>query len=258
MISIVAPVLNEVEQIKPFLRHLRARAPMAEIVVVDGGSTDGTFQMAEGLCDHLLKSTRSRPNQLNAGARQTGGEALWFVHTDCEISSQAVTFITDSLRDGFVGGCFRIEIPDRRLVFRIHDGWAHWIGKMLRVRCGDHGIFCTRKAFEAVGGFRDVPIMEDVDFVRALHRIGNFAWLQDRMVVSARRHNQVGPYWYTFVCCAIVALYCVGAKNSFLAKLYQWLVPSRGKYSTQKPLSPVERDLFKEHREIDIGPNKRF
>ena len=84
-ISIIVPVFNEAPSIAPFLRHLRERAPKAEIIVADGGSSDGTERLASGLCDQLVESDRGRARQLNAGARAASGDLLWFVHVDAEV-----------------------------------------------------------------------------------------------------------------------------------------------------------------------------
>jgi len=124
------------------------------------------------------------------------------------------------------------------------------------VRCGDHGLFCTREAFDDVGGYGDVPLMEDVDFVRALHGLGRFVWLSDRLLLSARRHKQVGPYWYTFVCSAVVGLYCLGVGNGPLARLYGRMVPERFSESGDSALGPVEPALFSGFRENVEAPNK--
>ncbi|MFO1446911.1 MAG: TIGR04283 family arsenosugar biosynthesis glycosyltransferase [Opitutaceae bacterium] len=256
MISIIVPVLNEAPQIRPFLRHLRARAPAAEIIVVDGGSSDATVSLATGYCDALLTRQSGRASQMNAGARIASGQVLWFVHVDCETPSQAANAITRVVADqGFVGGCFRVCIPDSKPIYRVHDSWAHWIGKVLRVRCGDHGIFCTRSAFDRVGGYRDVPLMEDVEFVRALHRLGRFEWLPERLLLSKRRHEQVGPYRYTFVCSAIVGLYCAGVGSELLAKIYARMVRDRSREA--RILQPVETSLFSKYRDEVQGPNNQ-
>ena len=251
MISIIVPVKNEAPNIRPFLRHLRCRAPAAELIVIDGGSHDATQELASDLCDVLISSAAGRGIQMNAGVQASSGDVLWFLHADCEAPPDAVTSILTALDTGSVGGCFRVLLPDPRPIFRIHDSWAHWIGKALRVRCGDHGIFCTRKSFHAIGGYNNVLLMEDVDLVRGLHTQGAFAWLSQRLILSTRRHDQVGPYWYTFVCASIVALYCMRLPNDLLAQLYSSMVADRSGGKRTKRLEPVEAALFAAFRDSD-------
>jgi rSAM/selenodomain-associated transferase 2 len=257
-LSIIVPVYNEAAQVRPFLRHLRSLAPGAEIVVVDGESRDGTFELAVGYCDVLLRIVPGRPAQLNAGVRASCGEFLWFLHVDCEIPREGLMAVWRTLeRSSCVGGCFRVRLLDRRWIFRVHDGLAHWIGVILRVRCGDHGIFCTRQVFDKIGGYREVPLMEDVEFVRALHREGPFNWLSLRITLSTRRHNQVGPYWYTFVCSAVVGLYCLGVSCEDLASLYRYLVSPRERASKRRHLPAVENELFSDFRTSSEPPHSK-
>lgn len=244
-ITIIVPVLNEAENIRPFLAHTRSRAPDAQLIVVDGGSTDGTPDRARGLCDVLTASPRGRPFQMNSGARMATGDILWFLHADCEIPRSGCASIIGAMSDSnTVGGCFRVRILHEEWVFRVHDELAHHIGRILQVRCGDHGIFIRRQAFQEIGGYRDVPIMEDVELFRAMRRHGRIAWLKERLTLSSRRHLQVGVYRYTFVCAVIIALYCVRLSHRSLSVLYSWLVPGRANDGGL----PVENTLFGEFR----------
>ena len=253
-VSVIVPVLNEAPSIRPFLRHLRGRAPGAEVIVVDGGSDDGTPARAAGLCDRLLEGPRGRAAQMNLGARHAGGDALWFLHADCEVPPDGLAALAGALDDaGVAGGCFRVRLPRREWIYRVHDGLAHPVGRWLRIRCGDHGIFARRAAFDAAGGYPLVPLMEDVELFRALHAHGRLAWLDTRLRISARRHEQVGVYRYTVVCALIVALYCAGARPPALARLYARLVPPRE--GRRGGLPPVEDALFPGFREPEpAGP----
>jgi len=170
--SIIVPVFNEAPLMRPFLQHLRERAPEAEIIVADGGSTDGTDRFANGLCDRLVESERGRAMQMNAGARVAHGDIFWFVHVDAEVPPGSLDEIRSIMNNPKVaGGFFRIRLP-RGWVYRITDSFAHYAGLLLRMRCGDHGIFCRRTAFVDIGGFAEVPLMEDVEFFRRLRGSG--------------------------------------------------------------------------------------
>ncbi len=165
--SIIVPVFNEAPLIRRFLAHLRERAPGAEIIVADGGSTDGTADLAAGFCDQLVESQRSRAAQMNAGTHAARGEILWFLHADVEVPVQCLDEIARIMHNSnVIGGYFRIRLP-RRLVYRLTDSFAHYAGMLLRIRCGDHGIFCRRTAFISIGGF---PRTGPIDIRLWIHR----------------------------------------------------------------------------------------
>jgi rSAM/selenodomain-associated transferase 2 len=230
--SIIVPVFNEAPLIRRFLTHLRERAPGAEIIVADGGSTDGTTDLATGLCDQLVESARGRAAQMNAGAHAAHGDILWFVHADAELPLQCLDEIARIMEDSHVvGGYFRIHLP-RALVYRLTDSFAHYAGMLLRMRCGDHGIFCRRTAFSKIGGFPTVPLMEDVEFFRQLHRCGRVVHSEKRIVVSPRRYEAIGPARLTFAYGFVATLYIFGVPPSMLASVYKRMCCSAHKTGT--------------------------
>src|SRR5213593_4591072 len=219
--SIIVPGFNEAPLIRPFLQHLRERASGAEGIVADGGSTDGTAELAADLCDRLVQSQLSRARQMNSGADAAHGEILWFVHADAELPSECLDEIARMMHDSnVVGGYFRIRLP-RGLVYRLTDGFAHYAGLLLRMRCGDHGMFCRRTAFVDAGGFPDVALMEDVEFFRRLRRCGRVVCSDKRILVSPRRYEAIGPARLTFAYGFIAALYVCSVPLSVLARIYK-------------------------------------
>ena len=165
VISIIIPTLNEASTIEQFLKSLRERAGDVEIIVVDGGSSDDTFDLARDRCDQCLRSARGRALQMNTGAAAASGDIFWFLHADTEVPADCVQKIYDVLRDPEVaGGFFRIRIPSRRFVYRLTDSFAHYAGLLLQMRFGDHGFFCRRAVFREIGGFPQLPLMEDAEF----------------------------------------------------------------------------------------------
>lgn len=222
-VSIIVPVFNEAQLIQPFLARLRERAPGAEIIVVDGASTDGTAQLATGFCDRVVATReRSRATQMNAGARVASGDVFWFLHADAEVPSECLDEIARIMRDQTVsGGYFRIRLPPP-VVYRLTDGLAHYAGLLLRMRCGDHGIFCRRTVFIDAGGFREVPLLEDVEFFRGLRRSGRVVHSKKRIAASPRRYEAVGPLRLTLAYGLIATLYLFGLSPSALSRIYQW------------------------------------
>ena len=219
--SIIVPALNEELLIRPFLQHLRERAPGAEIIVADGGSSDGTVDLATGFCDHLVRSESNRAIQMNTGACAARGDVLWFVHVDAELPLRCLDEIGRIMDDpNVVGGYFRIRLPGG-LVYRFTDSFAHYAGILLRMRCGDHGIFCRRTAFLDIGGFPKVPLMEDVEFFRRLHRRGRVTYSDKRILISPRRYEAIGRTRLTLAYGFIAMLYIFGVPASILASIYK-------------------------------------
>ena len=220
-LSIIVPVLNEARLLRPFIAHLRERAPEAEVMVADGGSSDGTADLATSFCDQLVVSKRNRAVQMNAGARAAHGDILWFVHVDAEVPWGCLEEIERIMDDPNVaGGFFRIRLP-QAFIYRLTDNFAHYAGLLLRMRCGDHGIFCRRTAFLDIGGFPEVPLMEDVEFFRQLRRHGRMVYSGKRIMASPRRYETIGRVRLTLAYGFIAMLYIFGIPLSKLASIYQ-------------------------------------
>jgi rSAM/selenodomain-associated transferase 2 len=221
-VSIIVPVLNEAPLISRFLTHLRQRAPEAEIIVADGGSSDGTAELATGFCNQVVTTERNRAAQMNLGARAATGNVLWFVHADVEVPRECLPEIARLLDDRtVVGGFFRIRLPHSQPIYRLTDSFAHYAGLFLKMRCGDHGIFCRREVFMDAGGFPEVLLMEDIEFFRQLRRCGRVLHSDKRIVVSPRRYEAVGRARLTFAYGFIATLYVCGVPLPMLARIYQ-------------------------------------
>jgi rSAM/selenodomain-associated transferase 2 len=222
-VTIIIPVFNEAPLIRPFLSNLRERTRGAEIIVVDGASTDGTDRLAQGFCDQVIRSgERSRAKQMNVGADAAGGDILWFLHADAEVPLESLNEIGRIMRDPKVcGGFFRIRLPRAPAVYRLTDSFAHYAGLLFRMRCGDHGMFCRRTAFVDAGGFPDVPLMEDVEFFRRLRCCGRIVHSKKRIRASPRRYETVGAIRLTVAYGSIATLYLFGVSLSALAQIYR-------------------------------------
>jgi len=221
-ISIIVPTYNEAALIQAFLLQLRDHAPDAEVIVVDGGSSDGTREQARELSARVIVAKRGRGGQMNAGAVVASGRTLWFLHADCEVPPGCLGAIANALHDPkTVGGFFRIRLPSDRLIYRLTDSFAHYAGKILRIRCSDHGFFVRREIFEKLGGFPDLPLMEDAEFFCKLRRLGHIAIIPSRLIISPRRYEKIGAWRLTLTYGLIALLYLLRVPISVLAAIYR-------------------------------------
>jgi len=221
-LTVVVPVLNEALLVADFLSHLRQVVPDAEIIVVDGGSDDATARIAETGADLILSAPQGRALQMNAGARVARGEIIWFLHADLRLPSDARELIKAALLDSqCVGGCFRLRFPGRELIYRISDSLGNRGVEVFRFALGDHGIFCRRASFLEAGGYPEVPILEDAEIYRRLHRCGRMVQLRPEIVCSPRSYERYGPYRTTAVYFLILALYVAGVPIKRLDRIYR-------------------------------------
>jgi rSAM/selenodomain-associated transferase 2 len=219
-VSIIVPVLNEAAIVREFLEHLRRAAPDVEIIVVDGGSKDGTIDLCRGVADHVIEHAQGRGRQMNTGARYAGGEILWFLHADSRITANALAAIETTLRDArFVGGCFGLQLVPSRWIYRVRNAIANRCVDLFGVALGDRGLFCRRETFFALDGYPDQPLLEDADFYRKLHRVGRVRRLPIKIQSSARRYETLGPIRTVFFYLFIMTLYVVGTPIQTLHKL---------------------------------------
>lgn len=222
-LSIVVPVLNEGRIIEGFLKQLATVADGCEVMVVDGGSLDNTRPIAERYFP-VIEAPTGRARQMNAGARLASGDVLWFLHADSTLPESAADEIRVAFEDpDIVGGCFRLRLPARGLAYRICDDLGNLAGGLLKVTCGDHGIFVRRRAFEAVGGYPDVPLMEDLALCRKLRRAGKFVQLRSYVVAEPRKWIRNGPYVTTGMYLLLIVLYFSGFPMPVLTRLYKRL-----------------------------------
>jgi len=222
-ISIIVPVLNEAAIIRGFLQHLRTTAPDAEIIVVDGGSNDGTVELCRGLADHIVESARGRARQMNAGAQVAHGTILWFLHADSYIPASSLAAIEAALDDPqVVGGCFRLQIVPARWIYRVRDATGDVCVNLFRIALGDRGLFCRREHFFAISGYPDQPSLEDADFYCKLRAVGRVRQVPIRIQTSARRYEALGPTRTILFYLLIMTLYLARTKMSVLEKLVRW------------------------------------
>ncbi len=194
-LAIVIPALNEAANLSRLLPDLARGCPGADIVVVDGGSGDDTAAVvARRPGPRLLESARGRAVQMNHGARATGGDTLLFLHADTRLPAGAAPAIEQALAEpGVVGGRFDVRFDNERPLFRVIAWLMNTRSRASGICTGDQAIFVRRADFEAVGGYPDIPLMEDVELSRRLKRRGNLRALRLRVTTSARKWEREGP-----------------------------------------------------------------
>src|ERR1051326_2950204 len=210
-LSIIVPVVNEERLLGDFLRHLQRLGAGVEIIVVDGGSFDGSVATAQASADRVMLAPRGRAVQMNAGAEVSRGEVLWFLHADSTVPPNSAAQIRAALSDPRnAGGCFRLRYPRREWIYRVSDSLGNLGVKVFGFALGDHGIFCRRSAFVRVGGYPLVPILEDGELYLRLWAVGGMKQLHDEIVSDPRTFERLGRYRTTAVYFLLLFLYVAG------------------------------------------------
>lgn len=219
-ISLIIPARNEAANLASLLPHLAA-AGFAEIIVVDNGSTDHTSEAVAAIPGvRLIESPPGRGPALNAGARASSGEILFFLHADSRLPVDASEAIRAAMADAEVmAGCFRLAFDSGGTALAL-SAWMTRFDTFLTT-FGDQGYFMRREVFERLGGFAPWPILEDVDMRQRLRRVGTFRKLASVITTSARRFARHGPLRQQWRNCLILALYALGVSPHRLARLYR-------------------------------------
>ncbi len=202
-LAVVVPVFNEDTAIESMLARLAAlRARGAQVIVVDGASTDATAALARPHVDRVLQSPRGRAQQMNAGARaaiDSGSDVLLFVHADSELPDSADRLIEAALRTtGRAWGRFDVRIDGEAPMLRVVSAMMNWRSRLTGICTGDQAIFVTRSAFERLAGFAPIALMEDIEFSKRAKALSWPAAISARVVTSGRRWQRYG-IWRTIV-----------------------------------------------------------
>ena len=219
-ISVIVPVLNEAQLIAAALSGLQSlRARGHEIVVVDGGSTDGTFALSQSRADRVISAPRGRAIQMNAGAREATGEVLLFLHADTRLPQAADELVVDALAR-HEWGRFDVTIDSAHPLLAVVAFMMNLRSRITGIATGDQAMFVTRAAFEKAGGFPAIGLMEDVALSSALKRRGDPACLKAKAIASGRRWEQRGVITTIVLMWRLRLLYFLGTDPARLAQIY--------------------------------------
>jgi len=220
-LAIVIPALDEAANLAALLPDLARGCPGAEIVGVDGGSRDDTAAvLARRPGSRLLAAARGRALQMNLGARATTGDTILFLHADTRLPDGAAPAIETALAvPGVVGGRFDVRFDTDRPIFRMIAWFMNTRSRASGICTGDQAIFVRRADFEAVGGYPEIPLMEDIELCRRLKRRGRLRALRLRVTTSARKWEREGPLRTIGLMWALRLLHFFGVAP---ARLHRW------------------------------------
>ena len=219
MLSVIVPVLDEAACIEATLAPLRARG--CEVIVVDGGSRDATKALAAPWADRVIDSPRGRAAQMNAGARAARGDTLLFLHADTLLPGNA----SDAIRAGLgrsrrAWGRFDVDISGAGPLLKLVAIMMNARSRLTGIATGDQAMFMRRDAFDAVGGFPEIPLMEDIALSKALKRRSAPLCLRERVVTSGRRWERRGTLRTILLMWRLRLAYALGADPRRLARRY--------------------------------------
>ncbi|MGD9230170.1 MAG: TIGR04283 family arsenosugar biosynthesis glycosyltransferase [Desulfobacterales bacterium] len=219
-ISIIIPAINEAHNISKTIESI-GPGDKKEVIVIDGGSNDDTVSIAKSLGARVFTSTPPRARQMNRGAAQAAGDVLVFLHADTRLPEKFEDFIINSFKQPkMVAGAFELRINSPTPGLRLIERLANWRSRLLRMPYGDQAIFLSSKLFHCLGGFPDIPIMEDVELIRRLQKQGEIITLPIPVSTSPRRWQNVGILKTTLINQLVIAAYVMGIAPEVISRWY--------------------------------------
>ncbi|NDJ17214.1 TIGR04283 family arsenosugar biosynthesis glycosyltransferase [Myxacorys almedinensis] len=220
-ISIVIPVLNEAHHLSKTLATL-TEATGVDLIVVDGGSQDDTIAVAQSAHAKVISAPAGRAAQMNAGAAIATGEILLFLHADTQLPLSFETLIRGTLaQPRTIAGAFDLTIDAPGFGVRLVEWGVHLRSRYLQLPYGDQAIFLPKPVFHAVGGFPDLPIMEDFELVQRLHQHGKIAIVPAPVITSGRRWQRLGVLRTTLVNQLVIGAYVLGISPDLIRRWYR-------------------------------------
>lgn len=221
-ISIIIPVLNEANKIQSILTRVLEAGNSLEVIVVDGGSQDETVAIVQSLGVKVLSTTAGRAQQMNAGAAIATGNILLFLHADTYLPTGFETLIQQALqKSGTVAGAFRLRIDSQLWGLRLIEKMVNWRSQFFSMPYGDQAIFVKSTLFREIGGFPQLPIMEDFELMQRLHRLGKVTIVPAAVLTSGRRWQKLGVVKTTLINQLIIIGYFCGISPTTLVNWYR-------------------------------------
>ncbi|MFO7528126.1 MAG: TIGR04283 family arsenosugar biosynthesis glycosyltransferase [Marinobacter sp.] len=221
-LSVIVPVWKEAGTIVDTLQALQPlRGSGLEVIVVDAGSPDRTAELARPWCDRVVVTGKGRAMQMNAGAAVAAGNVLLFLHADTRLPESALAELEQFSRTRFGWGRFDVALSAHRPIFRIIAWFMNHRSRLTGICTGDQGMFVRRDVFEALGGFREIPLMEDVEISGRLRLVSRPWCITDPVVTDSRRWEQNGPWRTILLMWRLRWRYWRGESPESLAKAYR-------------------------------------
>ncbi|MCZ6873641.1 MAG: TIGR04283 family arsenosugar biosynthesis glycosyltransferase [bacterium] len=220
-LSVIVPTLNEQAHLHASLASV-SLAPTDELIIVDGGSRDATQEIARQFTPHVLDAPQGRARQMNAGARQSQGHVLLFLHADTQLPPGGLDSIRVVMRQhDITGGAFRLNLTPPTLGLRLVAWGANLRTRIGRLPYGDQALFIRRSLFKKIGGYADTPFLEDVQLVKALRQNGKLAIIPQAVMTSGRRWQDEGLIYTTVRNNVLMLLYGLGVSPATLKRWYR-------------------------------------
>ena len=223
MISIITPVLNESENIKPFIEHLNSISGTFELILVDGGSTDATINEIEKSRKifkkklTVVKTYQGRGNQMNKGASVAKGEILLFLHIDCKIEKVTIPIIEKEIKENkIIGGGLYQEFINSDNFLKLASNFGNFRSRITKIFFGDCGIFVKKDIFEKSGGYDDIVFLEDVEFCKKVKKFGKLKQINCKIFSSPRRYVKIGKIKISIIFTLTYLLNSIGFRPKFL------------------------------------------
>ncbi|MDH5601440.1 MAG: TIGR04283 family arsenosugar biosynthesis glycosyltransferase [Gammaproteobacteria bacterium] len=223
LVSIIIPVLNEESSIKNLLQQLQPyRQQGHEVIVVDGGSNDDSVSISKLLADKVIHSEPGRAIQMNNGVAQAKSDILWFLHADTVLPLNTIEKILFYLNEeSHAWGRFNVKLSGSHFLFRLIEKMINLRSCLSSIATGDQGIFVKREVFERVGGYSNLPLMEDIELSKKLKKISLAVCAKETLVTSSRRWEKKGILRTVFLMWRLRLLYWLGISADKLARQYR-------------------------------------
>jgi rSAM/selenodomain-associated transferase 2 len=220
-VSIIIPTLNEAKSLCALLPELLARPGVAEVIVADGGSGDETPAIVADSRAKLVTSQRGRARQMNAAAARATGDILLFLHADTLLPANAMTLIESVVSEDRPWGRFDLHLTGRHGLLRIVERMINWRSSVSGIATGDQAIFLRRDTFELLGGYAEIPLMEDVELSTRLRRLARPICIRQPVITSSRRWEHHGILRTILLMWQMRLAYFLGTSPETLAQRYR-------------------------------------